>query len=62
MPPRKVVKRGQLWGGNPAVHMRDLRPEDLARIPRAVAGYQAHAREHMASLADFNPAEALAAE
>jgi len=29
VPPKKVVKSGQLWGGNPAKYMRDLRAEEV---------------------------------
>ncbi len=28
VPPKKVVPSGQLWGGNPARYMRDLKPEE----------------------------------
>lgn len=54
VPPRKIVKAGQLWGGNPAVFMRDLRPEDIARIPRATANYRENAKAHMDSLDAFS--------
>ncbi len=30
--PGKRVRRGQLWGGSPAKHMRDLSPEEIAHI------------------------------
>ncbi len=30
VPPHKVVKSGQLWGGNPARYMRDLSEEEQA--------------------------------
>jgi carbonic anhydrase/acetyltransferase-like protein (isoleucine patch superfamily) len=47
--PGKRVGRGQLWGGRPAVHLRDLKPEEIARNRAGAAGYvelaQAHRRD-----------------
>jgi carbonic anhydrase/acetyltransferase-like protein (isoleucine patch superfamily) len=48
--PRKRVARGQLWGGSPAKHMRDLSDEE-----RASWGPQA---EHYAALgAEYRKAQ-----
>jgi gamma-carbonic anhydrase len=35
--PRKIVRRGELWAGNPAVKMRDLSEQDVANFKRAAA-------------------------
>jgi carbonic anhydrase/acetyltransferase-like protein (isoleucine patch superfamily) len=47
--PGKRVGRGQLWAGRPAVHLRDLKPEEIARNRAGAAGYvelaQAHRRD-----------------
>lgn len=47
--PGKRIPRGQLWAGRPAVYLRDLRPEDIARNRAGAAGYvelaQVHRRE-----------------
>jgi len=37
--PRKRVPRGELWGGNPARHLRDLSPEDLEGFAHSVRNY-----------------------
>jgi carbonic anhydrase/acetyltransferase-like protein (isoleucine patch superfamily) len=37
--PGKRVKRGQLWAGSPARHVRDLTPQELAFIPESAAHY-----------------------
>ncbi|HLS69509.1 MAG TPA: gamma carbonic anhydrase family protein [Kiloniellales bacterium] len=37
--PRKRVAKGELWAGNPARHLRDLRPEELEGFPQSVATY-----------------------
>lgn len=49
--PGKVVKAGQLWAGNPAKYMRDLRPEEIAQFKRQVASYAERAQMHKRSLA-----------
>lgn len=47
--PNKRIGRGQLWAGRPAVYVRDLGPEEIARNRAGAAGYvelaQAHRRE-----------------
>ena len=37
--PRKVVRRGELWAGNPAHKLRDLTDKDYESYKRVVAGY-----------------------
>ena len=37
--PRKIVRRGELWAGNPAVKMRDITEKDLESFRRSAAGY-----------------------
>jgi carbonic anhydrase/acetyltransferase-like protein (isoleucine patch superfamily) len=37
--PGKRVLKGQLWGGSPAKHMRDMNEKEIANIPRAVGHY-----------------------
>ena len=39
VPPRKVVRRGELWAGNPATKMRDLTEQDIEGFKRAAAHY-----------------------
>ena len=47
--PGKRIPSGQLWAGRPAVYLRDLGPEDIARNRAGAAGYvelaQAHRRD-----------------
>ncbi len=38
--PGKRVKKGELWAGNPAKKMRDLRPEEVATWPAQVEHYR----------------------
>lgn len=37
--PGKRVPAGELWAGNPAKKLRDLRPEDIAGFKASVTGY-----------------------
>lgn len=39
VPPKKVVKSGQLWGGNPARYMRDLTEEELKFLKVSADNY-----------------------
>ena len=39
IPPRKIVRRGELWAGNPARKLRDLTDKDYEDFKRVVAGY-----------------------
>ena len=43
----KRVPSGELWAGNPAKKLRDLRPEDLAFFPVSAQGYVDLAKEYM---------------
>ncbi|MFC3713159.1 gamma carbonic anhydrase family protein [Sphingoaurantiacus capsulatus] len=44
--PGKRIGRGQLWTGRPAVHIRDLKPEEIERNRAGCAGYVENARLH----------------
>ena len=46
--PKKRILTGQMWGGNPAKHMRDLTPEELAFIPISAENYVRHVHEYKA--------------
>lgn len=48
--PNKRVPRGQMWGGNPAKYMRDLKPEEAAFIPVSAENYVKHVHEYKAQL------------
>lgn len=37
--PRKIVRKGELWAGNPAVKMRDVTENDIEMFRRSAAGY-----------------------
>jgi gamma-carbonic anhydrase len=37
--PGKIVRRGELWAGNPARKLRDLTEKDYAMFTRVAAGY-----------------------
>lgn len=39
VPPGKIVRRGELWAGNPARKLRDLAEKDYAMFKRVAAGY-----------------------
>lgn len=49
--PRKIVRSGELWAGNPAVKMRDITEKDLASFKRSAAGYVNLARSYRDVLA-----------
>lgn len=44
--PRKVVRKGELWAGNPAVKMRDITEKDLESFRRSAEGYVQLARAY----------------
>jgi gamma-carbonic anhydrase len=44
--PGKIVRRGELWAGNPARKMRDLTEEDFATFKQVAAGYVRLARSY----------------
>lgn len=48
--PRKVVKSGELWGGNPAKMMRELSAEEKAFIPISAENYVRHVPEYKEEL------------
>ena len=39
VPPKKIVKSGQLWGGNPAKYMRDLKAEEVEFLKISADNY-----------------------
>ena len=45
--PRKVVRRGELWAGNPAQKLRDLTEKDYENFKRVAASYVALGRSYM---------------
>jgi len=44
--PGKIVRRGELWAGNPAQKLRDLTEKDYATFKDVVAGYVELARSY----------------
>lgn len=46
VPPRKVVESGQLWGGNPAKYMRDLKQEEVDFLKISADNYVRLAAEY----------------
>lgn len=48
--PGKRVKSGELWAGNPAKMMRELKPEDVAFFPRSAANYVKLAAQYSAEI------------
>jgi gamma-carbonic anhydrase len=48
--PGKRIPTGQMWGGNPAKYMRDLKPEETDFIPISAANYVKHVHEYKAQL------------
>ncbi|MDW3203961.1 MAG: gamma carbonic anhydrase family protein [Alphaproteobacteria bacterium] len=46
--PNKIVPSGELWGGNPARKLRDLRPEDEEFLDFDAEHYRRRAREFLA--------------
>jgi carbonic anhydrase/acetyltransferase-like protein (isoleucine patch superfamily) len=46
--PGKIVRRGELWAGNPARKLRDLAEKDLETFRRFTAGYVELSRSYMA--------------
>ncbi len=48
--PRKRVPSGALWAGRPAVHMRDLTPEEIAYNTGTAAHYSRMAAEYREAL------------
>lgn len=48
--PGKRVKSGELWAGNPAKMMRELKPEDVAFFPRSAENYVKLAAQYQEDL------------
>lgn len=48
--PGKRVKSGELWAGNPAKMMRELKPEDTAFFPRSAENYVKLAAQYRAEI------------
>lgn len=46
VPPKKIVKSGQLWGGSPARYMRDLTPQELSFLKISADNYVLLAAEY----------------
>ena len=49
--PRKVVRRGELWAGNPAQKLRDLTEKDFESFRRIVAHCVELARAYRSDIA-----------
>mmetsp|Transcript_16631 Transcript_16631/g.15989 ORF Transcript_16631/g.15989 Transcript_16631/m.15989 type:complete len:224 (-) Transcript_16631:401-1072(-) len=47
--PGTIVPEGQLWGGNPAVFMRDLTVDDIAALEKSATHYAKLSQEHAVS-------------
>jgi carbonic anhydrase/acetyltransferase-like protein (isoleucine patch superfamily) len=46
IPPGKIVRRGELWAGNPGRKLRDLTEKDYVKFKRVVADYVELARSY----------------
>jgi carbonic anhydrase/acetyltransferase-like protein (isoleucine patch superfamily) len=57
--PRKRVGAGQLWGGAPAKHMRDLTPEEKAYMADAASHYAELAESYRRQLYEGIPAPSI---
>ncbi len=57
IPPGKVVRRGELWAGNPGRKLRALTEKDYEKFRRAVADYVTLARTYASEAAMRNAAE-----
>jgi carbonic anhydrase/acetyltransferase-like protein (isoleucine patch superfamily) len=62
LPPGKRIPSGQLWAGNPARHLRDLSPEQIARFKITVAKYMEFSGKHRAAIEQARIALKSAAE
>jgi carbonic anhydrase/acetyltransferase-like protein (isoleucine patch superfamily) len=45
--PGKIVRRGELWAGNPARKLRDLTEKDFETFKRFAAGYVTLSRSYL---------------
>lgn len=50
--PGTVVPTGELWGGNPARRLRELKCEEKAFLPRSASLYKDVAKQHRADCAE----------
>ncbi|CAA7623816.1 MULTISPECIES: gamma carbonic anhydrase family protein [Magnetospirillum] len=50
VPPGKRVKAGELWAGNPAKPMRDLKQEEIDFFPHSAANYVNLAGKYLAEI------------
>lgn len=48
--PGKRVKKGELWAGNPAKMLRELKPEDSAFFPRSADNYAQLAAQYRSEI------------
>ena len=55
--PNKIVRRGELWAGNPARKLRDLTEKDYEEFRRVVDGYVRLARTYGPDAEDRQAAE-----
>jgi gamma-carbonic anhydrase len=46
VPPGKIIPKGQVWAGNPAKYLRDMKPEETAFIPVSSNNYVELAMEY----------------
>lgn len=46
VPPETVIPSGQLWAGNPAKYLRDVKQEEKAFLPTSADVYNQLAQEH----------------
>ena len=51
--PGKIVRRGQLWAGSPAKHLRDLSEKEIAHFPVATQLYAQYAQNHRRAIASM---------
>ncbi len=50
VPPRKIIKTGQIWAGNPAKPLRDLTADETAYIKKSEDNYVKHVMEYLENL------------
>lgn len=50
VPPGKRIPKGQIWAGNPAKFLREMKLEETAFIPVSAENYVKHAREYLAMM------------
>jgi carbonic anhydrase/acetyltransferase-like protein (isoleucine patch superfamily) len=53
LPPRKIVKSGELWAGSPATLMRPMRDDEQAFIPISAENYVQLAQEYRSESTDI---------